>query len=360
MRSATCESLCDAKGSPLPKLLTLLENLAKGGCGLIVPGYVFPIEHGRSGPGQSGLYNDATAAAWKPLVTSVHKTPSKIIFQVCHAGSKVPAEYRKGEPSRGPSALLGAEQALTIPEIEEIIESFIQCARRVKAIGGDGVQLHCAHGFLLSTFLSPAYNQRSDAYGQDRTLIVQEIVKGIRERVGPDFVISAKINGHDYVPKGVTPELAGQYVAKLPNIDLFEISCGAAAGKMHMLRQDVDPAMYRKYLPKQSAEGIIKNAQAVMDGVPFFANFNVEHTEVIRRLAPKAKLAAVGGIRDLGTMEKIINNGTADLISLSRPFLRQPDVCNRLLKGASRCDCITCGMCIMGGGPATCKFPKAK
>jgi 2,4-dienoyl-CoA reductase-like NADH-dependent reductase (Old Yellow Enzyme family) len=360
MRSATCEALCDPKGFPLPKLLTLLENLAKGGCGLVVPGFVYPIESGRATPGQCGLHNDAAAAAWKPLVTAIHKTPSKIIFQVCHAGFKVPPEFRNGEPGKGPSTLLGCEQSLTIPEIEDIVDSFIQCARRVKAIGGDGIQLHAAHGFLLSTFLSPAYNQRNDAYGDDRTLIVSQIVNGIRQTVGPDFHISAKINGHDYVENGVTPELAGQYVAKLTNIDLFEISCGAAPGKVYPVRSSVDPALFRRYLPKESAETIIKNAQAMMEGIPILPNYNLEYTKVIRRIAPKAKLAVVGGIRELAVMEQIVKEGTADLISLSRPFIRQPDICNKLLKGASRCDCITCGLCTMGGRALTCFYPKAK
>jgi 2,4-dienoyl-CoA reductase-like NADH-dependent reductase (Old Yellow Enzyme family) len=228
---------------------------------------------------------------------------------------------------------------------------------RLKAIGADGIQLHAAHGFLLSAFLSPAFNRRSDAYGKDRTLIVSQIATQIRKAVGPDFLISAKINGNDYTDGGVEPQLAAEYVAKLEKqIDFFEVSAQVGF-RAYAGRVNFKPDLLRKMLPKDVAEGYIETVRSQSEGIPYYEAFNLDSTKVIRARTKTAKLAVVGGLRRFELMEKLVNDGTADLVSLSRPFLRQPNLVQLLEKGADKADCIDCGLCFAPLGPPACRFP---
>jgi 2,4-dienoyl-CoA reductase-like NADH-dependent reductase (Old Yellow Enzyme family) len=246
---------------------------------------------------------------------------------------------------------------ISTAEIEDVIQAFVKSAIRLKSIGADGVQLHAAHGFLLSSFLSPAHNRRTDAYGKDRTLIVSQIVTEIRKAVGPNFLIAAKINGNDFVPGGVEPQLAAEYVKKLENqIDLFEVSA-QVENKSYAGRINFKPELFRKVLPKEIVEGYIESVRLQSDGIPYYEGFNLDSTKVIRAKTGKAKLAAVGGFLRFETLEKVVTEGTADVVSLSRPFLRQPNLVKLFEKGLEKAECIHCGLCFAPIGPPACRFP---
>jgi 2,4-dienoyl-CoA reductase-like NADH-dependent reductase (Old Yellow Enzyme family) len=137
-----------------------------------IPGFVASSKNGIAGPGQVHFFTDSLASAWRQTVTEVYRTPSKIVFQICHAGSKVPQQYRGDNPALSPSGIPSGSREMSQADINDVYQDFILCAKRVKAIGADGIQLHGAHGFLISEFLSPALNRRVDKYGQDRTRIV--------------------------------------------------------------------------------------------------------------------------------------------------------------------------------------------
>jgi 2,4-dienoyl-CoA reductase-like NADH-dependent reductase (Old Yellow Enzyme family) len=200
-------------------------------------------------------------------------------------------------------------------------------------------------------------NHRTDRCGQDRTTIVREIATEIRAATGPDFLLGIKINGEDYLPGGVTPELAGLYVRQLqPLIDFFEVSCSAGA-KMHAGRAVIRPDVIRKNFEPEKAEEIIRAQTAGMEGVPFLEGFNVDAARVIHRVAPEAKLAVVGGIRKWAMMTELVAEGTAALVSLSRPFIRRPDLVKCLKKEGNESDCISCGLCMLAKKPVRCLFP---
>lgn len=156
----------------------------------------------------------------------IHKNGSKIVFQTCHAGLRVPESLERKEPSTFPSLYNGLSKS----EIEDIIESFRKSAVQAQKAGADGVQLHGAHGYLFSSFMSPFYNHRDDSYSvtdEGRCRFILETAEAIRKSCGKDFSVMIKINGNDFLPSGVTPELASKYVNLLKSkIDLFEISCG--------------------------------------------------------------------------------------------------------------------------------------
>lgn len=363
MRSATYEGRADEKGYPKQSLLKMMKDLAIGEVGLIVPGFVYPTKKGQVVSDQTGMYTQSHAEAWKTTIKEIHdKTYSKIIFQICHGGAESPPELI-GTIPEAPSLIKPNTHKLTIPEIQQVIQSFIDAAVNLKKVGADGVQLHCAHGFLLSSFLSPALNRRHDEYGgslENRVRIVKEIATEIRKATGPDFLISAKINGDDFDEDsdgGINPSICGWYISQLPMIDLFEISCGVGQ-KAYGSRIKFDRKLYQRMItPPDDALQSIKTAKIESSGVPYFEGYNVESTKMIRKLVPEAKLAVVGGLRRFDILEKIVKTGICDIVSLSRPFLREPDLVKKFKNSAKESKCISCGLCIYGNKGVRCYYP---
>ena len=360
MRSATWEGRADANGMPLPSLFKVIGDLARGEVGLIVPGFMY-IKNGRSAPGQTGIFTREHAQAWKEALTNIHnETKAKVVMQIVHGGSKCPPALNDGAVPVSPSKYKEARE-ITLSEIEEVVDGFISAAKNLKEAGADGIQLHCAHGYLLSEFLSPAINHRTDKYGgskENRLRIVAEIANGVRRAVGPDMIVSAKINACDFVAGGTTPDLCGWYVSQLKkDIDLFEISC-SVADRSYASRIDVDEELIRKTLAGKDVdvEKIIGDFHRQMMGVQYCEGFNLGFARTIRELVPDANLAVVGGLRTKEMMENAIKEGF-QMVSLSRPLIRQPDLPKRMRMGKSaKSDCLSCGLCGYTG-IVRCAYP---
>lgn len=328
VRSATCEYLADAEGRPTEGFIDLYRPLARGNIGCVITGFSYVLPNGRSVPGQSGIYSDELIGDWQRLTEVFKDSPSLLLLQIVHGGRQVRAKGHQG-PIWAPSAVPDSKyktdpQEMTLKEIEELIDAFIQAAVRAEQAGFDGIQLHVAHGYLLSQFLSPYTNRRSDAYGgnqEKRSRIVVEIIKGIKERVDEAFIIAAKMNGQDFVGGGMTLNQAVE-AAKLmvkARLDFLEVSGGMAEAKQGSVRKDITTI---------DQEGYFRNhARAIGDaaGIP---------------------TAAVGGFRTLGLMEETVQSGAADFISLARPFIREPDLVIRFANRESeRAACISCNRC---------------
>lgn len=359
MRSATGEGLADGDGYPTPRLFEEITKLAKGGVGLIVPGFVYPMKQGQVVPAQTGMQSEKHVMMWKDTIKKVHSYPSKIIFQVCHGGFKCKKSIT-GYDTVAPSSLKDDIKEISVTQIEEVIEAFIRTAARLKAAGADGIQLHCAHGYLLSEFLCPALNRRTDKWGgssENRLRIVFEIAQAIREQQGSDFMISMKMNGDDYVDGGVNAVLAGWYVSKLPMVDLFEISCGIT-NKPYATRVDFDKELVMNTLETPDAKEICTSLQEATSDIQYYEGYNVELTETIHRIAPNAHLAVVGGLRSISVMDEVLNAGNVELISIARPFIRQPNLVNLFKSGKiTKADCVSCGLCC-NDGDLSCLYPK--
>lgn len=194
MRSPTYESLVNPDGTPKPRLLHTMNHLSNG-------------EVGWAQPRQTCFYNQKHADAWKPTIDAIHKNGSKIVFQPARGGIGTADSLEK----RGQSTFPGLIQGLTPAEVEDIIESFRKAAVLTKKASADGAQIHSSHGYLYSTFLSPFYNRRNDKCGgslDGRARIVAETAGAIRKSCGPDFSVLIKMNANDFLPRGMTPDLA--------------------------------------------------------------------------------------------------------------------------------------------------------
>jgi 2,4-dienoyl-CoA reductase-like NADH-dependent reductase (Old Yellow Enzyme family) len=330
MRSATCEYMAEKNGRPKRSLIELYKQLAEGKMGIIVTGYSYVMPNGKSNPGQTGIYSDDLIPAWKDVTRVVKDSHSLFLLQVVHGGRQVRKKNNPGPiwaPSAVPDSAYKTEpQEMTAAQIEEVIDAFINAGIRAEKAGFDGIQLHAAHGYLLNQFLSPYTNRRTDAFGGDqekRTQIVIKIIKGIKEKVKEQFIISAKINGEDFVERGLTLQQAifSAKLMKEAGLDFIEVSGGTAESNPGTIRKD------------------IKN----IDQEGYF----LHHASAIRKEVG-IPTAAVGGFRSLSVMEQALDSGAVavDLISLSRPFVREPDLLIKFeKKEMERVSCVSCNRC---------------
>jgi 2,4-dienoyl-CoA reductase-like NADH-dependent reductase (Old Yellow Enzyme family) len=213
---------------------------------------------------------------------------------------------------------------MTVGQIQQVAEAFIRAAVRAEEAGFDGIQLHAAHGYLLSQFLSPYTNQREDAYGGDqerRSRLVVEILAGIKSKVKSDFIIGGKINGEDFVPGGLKPKdaLTTARLMKRAGLDFIEVSGGMAESKLGAVRKGIDSSSREGYFRANSRE--IRNVLEL-------------------------PTACVGGFRSVSVMEDTIASGDADFISMCRPFIREPRLVARLKnEGRRKARCVSCNRC---------------
>jgi 2,4-dienoyl-CoA reductase-like NADH-dependent reductase (Old Yellow Enzyme family) len=329
VRSATWEAMAEDDGSSTQRLADLLVRLAKGGVGLIIAGHATVRRDGQAGPKQLGIYGDALLPGLSDLSRTVHEAGGKIVVQLAHAGCHgVPS--LSGFECIGPSAMSGEKvpacREATRKEIHEIVEAFGDAAARAKKAGFDGVQIHAAHGYFLSEFLSPFYNKRNDEYGgsiENRARVVLAAYENIRSKVGKDFPVLIKLNSQDFVDGGFSLDDMLHVVSRLEEmgIDAIELSGGTTfSGKLSPVRVG-DPDTTDK-------EAYYRQAAA-------------KYKEKI-----KVPLILVGGIRSFDVAEQLVRDGLADCISLSRPLICEPDLVNRWKAGdRRRSECASDNMC---------------
>lgn len=311
VRSATWEGCVDKDGSPTPRLFKMIRRLAEGHVGLIVSGYYSVSKAGMMFQKHTVMQDPAMADTWRPTLAECHKLGSKVIFQIGHGGV-----FCLDGVCRGPSVRFLAKTEMTNADIEDVIDDFTKTSVNLFKAGADGVQLHGAHGFMLACFLSPLMNRRKDKWGgseEGRVKIVAEIAESIRRATDPSFAISIKMNGHDHWPFGVNPGMCGRYVNMLKGkIDMFEISYGL-------------------FTP-HSIRGITLNPtllQSLSDKVNpwrFTTMYSQKHAAYVKKMNPWATIATVGGVRNIGEANAALISGDVDLVSLSRPLIREPNL----------------------------------
>lgn len=330
VRSATFEAMADADGGCTENLIALMQALARGEVGLIITGYAYMSRIAQSRAHQLGVYSDALLPGLRRMVEAVHSEGGKLVMQMVHTGCNsfvVP----EGAHALGPSAAKlpqgCATRAMTEAEIRETVEDFVNAAVRAKKAGFDGVQLHGAHGYLISQFLSPFYNKRSDAFGgnlANRSRFLLALVKEIRAAVGAEYPVMAKINSDDFLPGGFGPDEMLEVASMLETagIDAVEISGGT----------HLSPEAYSF----SRKTGIVPENQEL-----YFRDAAERYKEKIR-----VPLMLVGGIRSYRVAEQVVADGLADYVSLCRPLIREPGLIARWRFGDDRrADCISCNGC---------------
>lgn len=329
VRSATYEKRADVDGFVTDALIEFYKELAKGGVGLIITGNALVHISGRSVPQMICIHNDYYIDKLKRLTDAVHKLDGKIIIQLVHGGRQCFPALLGGQQPIAPSGVHDPStkitpREITNEEIWEIIEAFGDAARRAMYAGFDGVQIHGAHGYLVSEFLSPHTNRRDDYWGGDeerRFHFVEEVYKVMRKEVGNNFPILIKMNADDFIEGGLKPEESVRIAKRLEELGINAI--------------EVSGGMYESGI-KTAQLNILKKEQEAY----FKENSRLFKKEM------NIPIILVGGIRSKSVAEDVLQKGDADLISIARPLIREPDLPNKFKEGKDKADCISCNGCM--------------
>lgn len=359
-RSACYEGLAGRDGTVGHEMVRLYRNLARGGAGLIISGHMCVHPSGRAQPFQTGIDRDDLVPGLSRICQTVHQEGGRIVFQLSHAGQQTDPRlvggraWGVGRAVRDPMFLV-KPRPLDQAMIEQLIQAFAQAAGRSVEAGADGVQIHAAHTYLISQFLSPFFNQRDDAWGGDaarRFAFLGRVIQTVQESVPQGFPVLVKFNGRDYTPKpGVTPGMARDYAARLARLGItgLEVSCGSGLFSfMNMARGRV-PVQEMVSALTWWKRPIGRLTLGKLQGKYDLGTepYNLEPARVIREGAPEVPLLVVGGFRERGQMEAALAGGGADLVSMCRPLIREPFLPRRLAQGrAERASCISCNRCL--------------
>jgi len=356
VHSATYEAMSNEKGEVTDELIKRYKTLAKAGIGLIIPGYLYVHPAGRAVRKQAGIHTDEMIPGLRKLVEAVHQHGVKIAFQLVHGGMQT-SKAIIGQAPLAPSGGLRNPMTfdkckeMTQLEIEETIKAFSQAARRAAEAGADAVQLHGAHGYLISEFLSPFFNRRKDSWGgsdEGRFRIVKEVIQETRKVIPDAMPILIKINTNDFTPKeGVTPKIAKKYAGWLRNagIDGVELSCGTFF-TFHVVRGEIPSKELVKALPAWMRPLAKLQFRKLRPQCSFVEAYNLAAAEIIKPELGEVPLILVGGMRRLSHMEELVERKYTDLVSMSRPFIREPLLVKRFREGkAEQASCISCNKC---------------
>jgi len=330
IRSATWEGLAAPDGGCTDELVRLMGELAEGGVGLIISGHAHVRPEGFAVRGQLGVDRDDCIAGLARMTEAVHGKGGRIVLQLAHGGVLAGTQLT-GLPALAPSLAGGPEKTrrreMSEADIGDTIRSYGEAALRARKAGFDGVQIHAAHGYLLSQFLSPWFNRRSDRWGgtiENRTRIILEILASVRNAAGADCPVLVKINSEDFTEGGLTREDSLQAAVMIASAgaDAIELSGGTLlSGRLSPSRSKIDSVEQEAYF-RDAARA-------------FKAKLNIP-------------LALVGGIRSFEVAEALVKEGIADFVSMSRPFIREPGLVNRWKSGdRRRATCVSDNRCFL-------------
>ncbi|OLN26676.1 NADH:flavin oxidoreductase [Desulfosporosinus metallidurans] len=343
IRSATFEELADEHGNVTDGYIELHRRLASGGVGLIITGYAHPIKNGGL-PHMIGVESDDCIKGLRKVVEAVHNSGDgcKIALQIGHCGRQFPRRLQK--ETVAPSAVIDPStgripREMSFEEVDKFIKACSAAVRRARDAGFDAVQFHAAHGWLLSSFLSPHTNRRQDMYGgstENRVRVLSEIYKHSVKQVGSDFPIFAKINGNDFVEGGIDPNESLRLGKILSEVGFaaLEVSCCMWET---IVRRPEEIGWQPAVLPESRTNIVTKEKEA----------YNRAYTQLFKEKIENCSIILVGGLRSADVMEEIVSRKDADFVSLSRPLIREPDL-PYLFKSGSKsvADCISCNKCI--------------
>ncbi|MCX7983152.1 MAG: FAD-dependent oxidoreductase [Syntrophales bacterium] len=337
-------NLGNADGTVSEENIAYMKRRAQGGPGLIITEITGVHPDGVVSPHQLGAYDDRFIPGLAKLAQVAHEAGVKIAMQIHHCGRESVYLLRAGRamaPSAIPSIVFrGTPREMTIDDIKEAIASFGQAARRAKEAGFDAVEIHCAHGYLLTQFLSALSNQRADEYGgktlKERSRFVLEVIREVRRQVGPDFPVSVRISAEESIRNGYTVE---DMQTILPDM----VEAGA----------DIIHASFGTH---GSPAGI---TQAPAEYEP---GFNVWLARKIKEVV-NVPVIAVGRFTLPSQAEEVLARGDADLVAFGRQFLADPDFLIKAREGREEDirQCIACNQgCIereiLGEGNIRCSI----
>ncbi len=329
-KAAMTEGLATSRGVPTPELERLYGLWSKGGAGMLLSGNIQVDADHLERPGNVVIDREpdeemqAALSRWAKAATA---NGNHFWAQISHAGRQTQKNVNPNP--KAPSAIkidlpggqFGEPIALTITEIEDIVRRFGIAAAAVRDAGFTGVQIHGAHGYLISQFLSPRSNQRTDQYGgelKNRARLLLDIVNTVREVVGAGFPVAVKLNSADFQKGGFAFEDSLQVSQWLEEagVDLIEISGGT---------YEQPKLLGVEGLEEEEKQSV---AQSTQKREAYFVDFALAMQEKV-----SIPLMVTGGFRQRSVMERVVREGSADVIGLGRPMCVMTDAPKRLLNG---------------------------
>ena len=324
--SAMVTNYCTPDGNATEKFIAYHEHKAKGGWGLIITEDYAVTPTAGGFVNLPGLWEDGQIESHRKLTERVHAAGGKIAAQIYHAGRETSSAVTGVQPV-APSAVREPSmpetpRELTIPEIHTLVEQFGDCAKRAKAAGFDAVEVHGAHGYLAGAFASPFSNKRSDEYGgtiRNRARFGMEIIRNIKEKCGEDYPVLYRISSVEYVPGGLDIE-ESKVIARLME--------EAGADCIHC------------------SQGVYASTHTIIPPSVFPRAGYVEHAAEMKK-AVQIPVIAVGRINDVEIAESVLQSKKADLVTMARASLADPELPNKVLKGRGD-EVIRCIGCLQG------------
>ncbi len=321
VKAALSEALGDRRnGAPTEDLLALYECWARSGAGVLLSGHVIIDRNGREAPLNVVVEDDSNLDLLRRWAQVAQAEGAALWMQINHCGRQTPKRitHHNVAPSpialRGMSGLFARPRELAAAEVKVLVERYANTAAIAQRAGFGGVQIHAAHGYLISQFLSPLSNQRDDEWGGDverRRAFLLHVVRAVRAAVGPGFPIGVKLNSADFQRGGFTEEESLAVVRALDGegIDVLEISGGNYES----------PVMVG--LGEGSASTVAREA------------YFLDYAEKVRSIV-EVPLLLTGGMRSAAAMEAAVAEHGIDLVGLGRPLVLEPDLPARVLDGS--------------------------
>ncbi|MFT6099587.1 MAG: 2,4-dienoyl-CoA reductase-like NADH-dependent reductase (Old Yellow Enzyme family) [Arenicella sp.] len=329
-KAAMTEGLAEPSGEPNRDLARLYGIWSDGGAGLLISGNILIDGDHLERPGNVIIDKEPRPemiAALRDWSSAATRNGNQFWAQISHAGRqtqkavnprpKAPSSVKLGLPG----GQFGEPVAMTQADIDTVIEGFVRCARVVKRAGFTGVQVHAAHGYLISQFLSPRSNQRSDSYGgslENRASLLLEVVAQVRAEVGAEFPVAVKLNSADFQKGGFAFEDSIRVAKWLQQagVDLIEISGGTYEQPKLLGVEGIEAAE-----PQNVAESSLMREA-------YFVDFALAMQSEV-----SIPLMVTGGFRQRKVMQDALDGGAADIIGLGRPMCVDTDAPNQLLSG---------------------------
>ncbi len=337
IRSALWMNMADKDGRITPQLYQVYEELSKGGVGMIITGYSMVDPNDRPNPGMMGIYDDSFIDEHKKLVDIVHSNGAPISIQLAYGGSQTNHPDFQDAALFGPSAVKNRTTGITPKEmnkedIQHLVTMFTNAATRAQKAGYDAIELHGAHGYLLSQFLTPFCNRRTDEYGGslvNRSRIFVEVIKSVRKAVGEDFTIMVKMNHDDYMDEGeglrVPDAIEIAKILECAGADLLEIS-----GVNETSGKGFSPARTKINKPE-------------------LQSYFLEPTKQIAE-AVNIPIILMGGNRNFNYLQDILDVTKIQYFSMARPLLCEPNLVNKWKDNANyKPLCVSCNGCYREG-----------
>ncbi len=378
-KSASGETCATPDGFITEDYVNWYKKFAQGGVALIHSGAVYTVESGKVVPYQAGLDSDDKIPGFKAVAEEVQKYDCLFLAQLNHPGRHlmpgpdlIPGKSKEDIEVVAPSAVRSqasmiVPRELTTAEIEEIVQSFIDAGCRAEEAGLDGVEIHGAHGFLVSSFMSRRTNRRTDKYGGsiiNRLRFFREIVEGIRKKTDDNFLITTKLNWTDGpFPGGITPDQLVDMVSIINEMDVDAIEISSGSNEWMSFERGKIPVTYMlkygmiKDMPPAFKAGFAMTKYVLEYLFRYFEGFNMQGVEAIKGTAEKPVICT-GGFKTNGFMEGVLLRGEGDLFGLSRQLICDPEFPNKLKEKRINeiKECSYCNKCVAfcGGKPTEC------